>query len=177
MKGLTNTGMNKKNFNRDIQLEIRFKRVIKAILGNQFIVQDRIEDLENGTDFLLLKMTPFKIGVRLRRYKYFKNYHHEFTLRWSRPSGVKTEIHKIREGLVDYIFYGFVDPKEKQIIQYFIGDLIIFKKNEPEGLIKPNNPPDSELSIYRISQLPKSFIIKFWQAREIRSNFTLDNPD
>jgi len=154
--------MNKKDFNRDIQLELRFTRIIKSILGNQFIVQDQIEDLENGTDFLLLKMTPFKIGVRLRRHKYFLKYPDEFTIRWSRPSGVKTEIDKIREGLVDYIFYGFVDKLENEIIQYFIGDLKIFKENEPLAIIKSNDPPDSELAIYKLSQLPEEFILKVW---------------
>jgi len=159
--------MKKTNFKTDIQIERKFSRYLKAILGNQFIIQDRIEDIENGTDFLLLKMTPFKVGVRLRRYYYYeyKNgiYRNEFTIRWDRPSGVKTEIDKIRDGLVDYILYGFIDKNEKIIIQYFIGDLEVFRNNEPEPIgIRQNNPPDSRLAIYNVNQFKEDFIIKKW---------------
>jgi len=161
---LNNTETNKPNFKADRQLEYKFHRIIKAILGNQFICQDEIEDLNNGTDFLLLKANPFRIGVRLRRYEYFKNpqYRTEFTIRWERPSGVETEIHKINQGLVDYILYGFVDEREKHIIQYFIGDLMVFKDVEATPVIKPNTPLDSWLAIYEINQFPDDFIIRWY---------------
>jgi len=160
---LNNTALKKRSFQTDRQLEYRFHRSIKAILGNQFIYQNEIEDLENGTDFLLLKATPFRIGVRLRRNKYLKHYYNEFTIRWTRPSGVETEIDKIRDGLVDYFMYGFVNKEQSKIIQYFIADLKIFCENEPSPLeIHENDPADSELAVYNINQFPKDFILKYW---------------
>ena len=152
------------NFNRDKELEQRFSRTIKAILGNQFISQNEIEDLQNGTDFLLLKAHQFRIGVRLRRYRHYlhKNRREDFTIRYKRPSGISTEYQKIQKGLVDYILYGFVDEQERRIIQYFIGALDVFRKTEASPIIKPNKPLDSWLAIYRISQFPKEFIVKRW---------------
>ena len=155
--------MKKIDFDRDIQLEIKFSRQIKAILGNQFIIKDEIEDLENGTDFMLLKVNPFRVGVRLRRYKFYLQYPDDFTIRWERPSGVSTEIHKIRQGKVDYILYGFVNASEKKILKYFIGDLNVFRNTEAEPIIKPNDPLDSWLAIYRLNQFPKEFILKTYR--------------
>ena len=161
---MTNLETNKISFERDIEIEHKFSRTLKAILGNQFIVQDKIEDLENGTDFLLLRVNPFRVGVRLRRHKYYLQYPNDFTIRWERPSGVDTEIHKIRKGLVDYILYGFIDEEENKIIQYFIGDLAVFMKTEIKPIIKPNDPLDSWLAIYRLSYFPEDFVIKFYKA-------------
>ena len=153
---------NQKNFKKDIKLELKFHRQLKAILGNQFIVQDRIADLESGTDFQLFEIKPFTIGARLRRHEFYLNnsFRVEFTIRWERPSGVKTEIHKIRERLVDYIIYGFINKEEDKIVQYFIGDLEIFRNTNAKPIVKNNNPPDSKLAIYKINQFPDNFVIK-----------------
>ena len=137
--------MSQNTYEKNITLERKFSRKIKAILGNQFIVQDPILDQYEGTDFAIMTVKPFKVGVRLRRYKYWLNskYREQFTTRWKLLSGNKTEIHKIREGLVNYILYGFVDKKEEKIIQYFIGDLKIFILDEPKPYQKRwNEPPD-----------------------------------
>ena len=162
---MNNTAIKYNDFQIDSQLEKRFSRVIKSVLGNQFICQDTIEDLENGTDFLLLKAYPFKIGVRLRRYNYYEkiSYRTQFTIRWERPSGVQTEIHKIHDSKVDYIFYGFVNKIENKIIQYFIGDLHVFNKvNAKPIAIYFNKPYDSKLAIFDKSQFPDKFILKQW---------------
>ena len=170
MTGLINTEMNLKNFsktefNRDMSIEIRLMPLIKAVLGNFFIKKDINEDLHNGTDFLVLKVEQFRVAVRLRRFKYFEKYKDEFTIRWSRPSGVKTEYEKIMDGRVDYILYGFINECEDKIIHYFIGDLSVFRNMRPEPiLIKKNNPPDSELAVFKINQFPLEFIKKLYQA-------------
>jgi len=156
--------MEMRSYNKDRALEDRFAKTIKAILGNQFIIKDDWMDKKEGTDFIVYSITSIKVAVRLRRFDYIK-YKNEFTLRWSRPSGVKTEYQKIKEGLVDFILYGFIDLSEKSIIHYFIGDLTIFRKaNIKPYLIKPNNPYDSELAIFRLSDCPNGFIIKLYEA-------------
>jgi len=161
-------------YREDIVLEKKFATKIKQILGCIFITQDPIKDKEEGTDFLIFEVHPFSIGVRLRRFinkqniVQFYKYRHEFTIRWSRPSGIETEIDKIRKGYVRYFMYGWVDRNEEKIIQYFIGDLDVFRKREPKPIaIRVNNPPDSELAIYRIDSLPKEFYLAFFIDKSI----------
>lgn len=146
----------------DIRLEQKFTTDIKSILANIFITQDKIADLKEGTDFLVFQIEPIRVAARLRTFFHYtvKNRRNEFTIRWQRPSGVKTEIDKIREGLVQYIFYGFVDAEERKIIQYFIGDLGVFRQYEPSPIgIYPNKPHDSDLAAYALTQLPTQFIV------------------
>lgn len=151
-----------KLYQKDLELEKKFCKVIKAILGNFFISSDVEADRLTGTDFAIFTVSPFRVGVRLRRWKYLK-YFDEFTIRWKRPSGVKTEIDKIKEGLVDYILYGFVNQEESKIIRYFIGDLKIFRQtNVSPVYIISNNPRDSDLAVYKINQFPASFVLHFW---------------
>ena len=150
-------------YKQDIRLENRFSRQIKSILGNYFIGQDAVHDKKQATDFETFTVHPFTVGARLRTHTYFERYPDEFTIRWSRPSGVLTEIDKIRNGLVDFILYGFVDESETHILSYFLGDLRIFRQREPEPLcIRRNNPPDSELAAFRLCDLPSSFILHRW---------------
>lgn len=156
------TGMETK-YQSDRAIEDKFSKTIKAILGNQFFVKDVEADLRQGTDFLTYNIKPFRVAVRLRRFPIYLKYPDDFTIRWSRPSGVKTEIHKINEGLVDYLLYGFIDEKETKIIKYFIGCLSVFRNSniKPISIIS-NNPPDSCLAVYKKSQLPISFILKLY---------------
>lgn len=166
-------------FERDIKIERKFASDIKVILGEYFITQDPVMDREKGTDFLTFTVQSFKVGVRLRRYYFFiagerSWYNHrgekyiaypkeEFTIRWERPSGNKTEIHKIREGLVQYFLYGFLNENETKIIQYFIGNLAIFRNNEPEPIdIKANKKRDSVLAIYKRNEMPINFEVAFF---------------
>lgn len=147
-----------------LRLERRFSTALKSILGRQFIVADPAEDTERGADFVVWTLAPIRIAVRLRTYRFFLRYPDQFTLRWSLPSGNLTEIHKIRRGLVDYFLYGFVDEAEKDIISYFIGDLSIFRRINPKPVdIKWNDPPDSQLAVFNLAQLPPEFIIKAWK--------------
>lgn len=158
------------SYDRNIYLERKFTRTIKAILGNYFISQDVVADRCEATDFQIFHVKPFRVAARLRRYEYFcvPQYRSEFTIRYSLPSGGKTELEKINEGLVDYMIYGFVNKEEKKIIQYFIGDLNIFREVSLDPFdVKPNNPHDSDLAIYKLSQFPEDFILKFYKRPQI----------
>ena len=162
------TTATKQTYQKDRALEDKFSKTIKGILGNVFITKDIQMDLLHGTDFLTLTVNPFKVAVRLRRQDgNFERYKKEFTIRWSRPSGIETEIHKIKKGLVDYIFYWFVGKEETRIIQYFVGDLRIFNQYEkqPTGIFL-NKPPDSKLAVWRIDMFPNNFIKHFYSHEE-----------
>lgn len=149
-------------YEKDIRLERKFADDIKVILAKHFIVQDRIADTKQGTDFFIFQIKPFRVAARLRTFEHFitGNRRDEFTIRWCRPSHIKTEIDKIREGLVQYLFYGFVDKTESNLIQYFIADLNIFLKTNPKPYkIYPNyNPRDSDFAVFKINQFPENFI-------------------
>lgn len=147
----------------DLRLEERHALTIAGILGKTFVTKDVRADLKDATDFAVFTVRPFGVGARLRTYSYDKRYHQQFTLRWSRPSGVDTEIDKIMEGLVDYIFYGFVSRDESRIVRYFIGDLAVFRSLRPEPLaILPNTPCDSELAAFHIRDCGRAFVVKSW---------------
>lgn len=148
------------NYETDIKLEQKFAKMIKFLLGATFFTQNFEEDVKNATDFLILSADPVKVGVRLRRFSYYKNFSNEFTIRWSRPSGVKTEIYKIREGLVSHIFYGFINEEGTNLIQWFIGDLEVFRSKEPKPeTITTNKNGDSSFAVYSLSSLPMDFIV------------------
>ena len=150
-------------YDDDIRLERKHSTTIAGILGKVFISQDAEMDWKHATDFAIFTVRPFTVAARLRTNGYLAKYGDQFTVRWSRPSGVDTEIHKIRRGDADYILYGFVSSDESSIVRYFIGDLDIFRSSEPEPIgIYPNNPPDSELAAYRLTQFTPSFVIKSW---------------
>lgn len=162
---LTNMGI-KSSYSKNIYLEKDYAGMVKCILGNYFIGQDTYQDQTQGTDFLTFTMRPFKIGVRLRRKcENFDRYKHEFSIRWELPSGVETEIHKIRKNFVQYILYGFVDESEKKIIRYFIGDLKVFNAHSPAIIprIFQNNPRDSDFAVYKIADFPENFILKHYE--------------
>lgn len=155
-------------YDRDITLEHRFSKQIRSILGCYFFTQTAWLDQQEATDFAVFTAEPVKVAARLRRNEYLLRYPDEFTIRWSRPSGVKTEIDKIRSGLVDYMLYGFVDESQTRLLKYVICDLDVFRAKEPKPIcVKRNNPPDSELAAYKLSQFPPEFVLKLWKYAQL----------
>lgn len=147
-------------YQNDIRLELKFARQIKMILGGVFIQQDAVADLKHATDFLVFTISPIKVAARLRTFNYLAKYPEQFTVRWSRPNGVPTEIDKIRNGLVDYMFYGFVDEQERNIIRWFVGNLSIFRQREPRPFeVHLNFDHSSELAAYGFWQFPETFFV------------------
>ncbi|KKM01523.1 hypothetical protein LCGC14_1793590 [marine sediment metagenome] len=164
----------------DWALEYKFKRQVFAIIVEVFFEKIMHLDLKQGTDFCIVD--PLSLAVRLRRYDFYKNFHHQFTMRWSRPSGVKTEYLKIMEGSVQWSFYGFLDAAERQIIDWCIMDLDVFrdivkKYNLGPEEIRDNNPPDSKLAIYSKRSFPDEYFKAFWPEENypyIKSGRVLD---
>ena len=149
----------------DRALEDRLAPTVKAILGNQFFTKSLWADEREGTDFLVLSSERIRVAVRLRRHGFREPFGQQFTIRWSRPSGVPTEIHKILAGLVDYFLYGFVDAQEQKITQYFIGDLKVFRLHEPQPVKMIVNPSlDSTFGVFDHSDMAPGFVIKVWPS-------------
>lgn len=151
-------------YDNNIKLEKEFAEQVKCILGRVFFKQDFIMDIEQGTDFFTRE--AIRVGLRLRTYEYFK-YRDEFTIRTKAyNNGTLTEIDKIMQGLVDYNLYGFVNEAKNKIIQYFIGDLEIFRDQvvvNPdirEICQKNTDTYATGFKAYKIKDFPANFIIK-----------------
>ena len=118
------------DFEKDKSWSDRFIPEIKQILGNLFIsTAPEKDDLERNTDLMVFRSGRVRIAARMRRFEYFERYPDEFTIRYSRASGTKTEIDKIMEGWGDYIFYGFSDKEDESIYAYTVADLNVFRKS------------------------------------------------
>ena len=157
-------------FNKNFAFTAKFSQQLKAILGQQFIVEDIDEDQKRGTDFLVFSIKPFRVGVRLRRWYVYSNerYRNQFTIRWKLENGYPTEIDKIRDGFPDYILYGFCDEPEEKIVSYFIGDLEIFRKaNLSPVETHWNYDGHSQLAAFCLDDMPSGFIIKQWNSVDI----------
>lgn len=133
------------------------------------------EDAERNTDLIVLKMDSVRIGCRIRRYQYLKDYGNEFTIRSGRPSGVKTELTKIIEGWGDLFFYGFSNEDETDIAKWFLGDMKVFRlwfnryMLEHEGKIpgsgKDNQDNSSNFRAFKLTALPPGFIVRSSESK------------
>jgi len=147
----------------NLELEHKFADDIKALLGQYFFTKDMKEDLEGGTDFAIFYSDPVRVAVRIRRWEIYLHriWRQQFTIRWKLASGHITEIDKINSGLVDYIFYAFINKNESKIIKYIIGDLEVFRNAEVQPIeVKPNKDGYSWLAAFHPTQFPKEFLLK-----------------
>jgi hypothetical protein len=102
----------------------RFFPEIKRILGEHLIGEaSKEDDAEKNTDLIVLKLDAVRIACRVRRHKHLEKYGNEFTLRFRRPSGVKTEFDKVIEGWGDYLFYSFCNETETILSHWILGNL------------------------------------------------------
>jgi hypothetical protein len=92
----------------------RFDVSVKRALGEATYQQASMkDDMERGTDFVLYTTGKSRIAARVRESYYWrKGLGADITIRRDRPSGSDTEIHRVMEGWVDLIFYGFAADEE-----------------------------------------------------------------
>jgi len=146
----------------------RFLPAIKRILGEHLIAEPPMEeDAEHNTDLIVLRLDAVRIACRVRQYKYLSGYGDEFTIRTSRPSGIKTELTKIVEGWGDYLFYGFSNPEETALQQWFLGDLkalrlyynrALYKGRPHPWFLKDNLDGSSAFTVFKRDDIP-GFIV------------------
>lgn len=159
-----------KDWERDKRWSDRFLPQIKAILGVHLIGEPPLEeDQERNTDLMVLRMDAVRIGCRVRKHQYLQAYGHEFTIRAGRPYGTKTELTKIIEGWGDYFFYGFADVEEQHLLQWFLGDLNVFRlwlsrwmtshNGTIPGQRQANKDNSSHFRAFAVGALPSDFVI------------------
>ena len=148
----------------------RFLSQIKRILGEHLIGEPRPEeDQERNTDLIVLTMNAVRIGCRVRKHKYHARYGGEFTIRASRPSGMKTELTKVIEGWGDYFFYGFSDEAEELLMAWALCDMKVFRlwfmrhlagnDGAMPGSSQKNTDGSSGFYAFRYADLPSEFIV------------------
>src|SRR5262245_33420128 len=101
--------------------------LVKRALAELVIVEAPMEaDRALGQDLLVLTRGDNRIAVRLRQERMFAKFADEITIRDERASGAPTELHKIRAGLIDFFFYGFVDASGDGLLAWVVGNLEVF---------------------------------------------------
>ena len=130
-----------------------------------FFSRNRIKDLSEATDFEIDNINNMTVASRIRRNEYYNNtqYRYEFTIRYKLHSGNITEIDKIKQGYAKFLFYGFLNNDETEIIQWVIMDLDYFRRGISNG-VKPinimiNKDGYARLAVYNITQFAGNMII------------------
>jgi hypothetical protein len=149
----------------------KFLPEIKSILGQQLITEPPIEeDEKHNTDLIVLRLDAIRIGCRIRKFQYIRNYGNQFTIRQSRPNGAKTELTKIIEGWGDYFFYGFCDEQENRICRWMLGDYKPFRiwfmrqvyNGKIPGHTKENFDGSSAFIAFNVCDIPGFVIASNW---------------
>jgi hypothetical protein len=100
---------------------------IRTILGPKLLVPtDDLTDMTRAADLIVIQTKQLAIGVRMRRERWL-DYADEFTIRLARKSGAKTEFEKIREGMCDWLFYGFGPEEGYHLTQWTLINLDVFR--------------------------------------------------
>jgi hypothetical protein len=112
----------------DFDWQRKFSQEIRNIVGPRFVVEAPWElDIKQATDLMIFCARDARIvqiGARMRRVKYLKLYPYDVTIRSARQSGVITELEKIIDGWLGWLFYGFAgDDTQTLITRWFIIDL------------------------------------------------------
>lgn len=103
-------------------------QVIRLIAPHLLVPAPDEWDCEEATDLIVLRARDMRIGVRLRQPGYAERYPNQFTLRFSRTSGAKTEFRKVLEGWGDWFFYGHTTERQT-IAPWWLIDLDVFRWN------------------------------------------------
>lgn len=130
-------------------------QIIQLISPNLINVAPLYDDQHKATDLIT---KDARIAVRTRSYKDFK-YKEQFTIRSRVVSGRKTEYEKITQGWGDYLFYGFRNKEETQIIYWHLIDLYTFRKYQQPTADIPNGD-GSYFKAYNYDEFPPELVIK-----------------
>ena len=145
----------------------QFLPEIKQILGLHLIGEPPWEeDAERATDLIVLRMEAVRIGVRIRRPRFFERFPGDLTVRAGRPTGAKTELTKYIEGWGDFFFYGFGDDRTGRLIAWRLGDLNAFRLGLNRGLhrhgrkwldrrIQRNHDGSSDFAVFGWAEFPQ----------------------
>jgi hypothetical protein len=127
------------------------------------------EDWKRNTDFVLSTVVPMpnrdiRISARVRRHEYIRRHCDDFTVRLDRPSGVETEMPKIRRGWGDFTIYGFEsEPGSDRMGPWFIGNIAMLRDYFACGgyySVYSNKDHSSRLAAVHLGDVPLGFVLK-----------------
>ncbi|MFZ3046509.1 MAG: hypothetical protein WA151_11385 [Desulfatirhabdiaceae bacterium] len=159
------------DYQRDREYADRFILKMSAYLGMCFFKEAPAkEDMEHNTDLVVLNMGALRIACRLRKFGMLARYGDEFTIRASRPSGIKTELDKVMAGWGDYFFYGFANEHDTDIAKWTVIDLTAFRSwchgyivahsGEFPGEFKNNADGSSGFRAFCFADLPADVVFR-----------------
>ena len=100
-----------------------FRADMAAILGLEIYQPGTfLDDVRRGIDGMF---QPLYLAERIRNITRYPSYKYQFTLRYRRDNGVKTEYAKLRDGSMhaEVYFYGWGDEHSRQIKAYILLDI------------------------------------------------------
>lgn len=120
------------------------------------------DDARRNTDFQIATLgNGHRIACRARRGEYAARYHSDFTIRYSRPSGVETEWHKLRAGLGDYIIYGFAGDAPGRLARWVLINAHLVREYLDDGgrWTLHENDDGTQFAALALDQLPIGAVI------------------
>lgn len=124
---------NRQGSNRRVQFKLNYQWQEKYLSQVASIIREHAahfvklrlgtqdEDMKQAAD-MVIDVSGGTIGVRIRRMDVARNYR-DFTIRASVPSGVPTELDKLRAGHGDWYLYAWCDDDKEIITEYILVDL------------------------------------------------------
>ena len=155
----------------DARWSRRFLPELKRLIGEHLVAEASWEeDAKHNTDLIVLTLDQLRVACRVRRHRYWRDYGDQFTLRCSRPGGVKTELEKVMDGWGDYLLYGFADVEARTLHAWLLGDLRVFRRwwlqqcahasgDRAPGQHRQNEDGSSSFRSFSVEALPPQFIV------------------
>lgn len=158
----------------DFEWQRKFEPHYEEIIGKLFPRRrgNWDEDALQNTDWLVyripeaLRGKDLRVMCRARRNHLRPLYGGEFTVRYSRPSGIMTEFAKIRAGFGDFGIYGFESEPEPapgcdrlRPWTLFNAELLREYLDRNGRWIKKRNPDGTTFAAFRISEMPLGFVL------------------
>lgn len=140
---------------------------MRQIIGPYLLVPSSFEqDTKQATDLVVFEVKDKRIACRMRRPGFYDKYGNQFTIRYDRASGTKTEFEKIAKGFADWMFYGHAADDKGNLRWWWLLNLDVFrqifrehKANTIKYGITPNRDGTTTFSWFDIMSFPKDLVI------------------
>jgi hypothetical protein len=176
---------------RDKRLVDRYNAQISALVATVpglLVREASIQaDQREATDMFVFKR---HIACRVRKFRHYQRYKHQFTMRCSRQSGAETELLKVASGYGDFLFYGFADALGANLYAASVFDLKVFRREYNLELLAianayltkgdyqkqvrwdtgTNADGSSEFLAFDIDSFPPDLIVAQWPANHHRTS-------
>lgn len=158
------------SFDEDFAWQEKFRAHYSEIakLAVRVDVAPAEEDWKRNTDFVLstviaLPRRDIRISARVRRRKFASSGRRDFTIRLSRPSGVRTEMAKLRDGWSDLFIYGVeAETGSDRLGPWFVGNSAMLRDYLNHGgfyATRNNHDGSSSLAVVNHDDMPLGFVL------------------